>query len=598
MQEKNITSEQSNLLQTQPQTQTQTQDASCLSQLNTVIESQANTLQAGQSLTISLQPLDSTLTLTGNITPINTSGSVTIQPSGTDTVTLDGSGSYPGFVVMSGTVILNDLNIQNMKSTGAPGSMGAGGGLLIANLTDSSGYTVAGCPSFVTLSNVNFSNCIAQGGAGSTSTATGGSGGSGGGREGGGQGGQGGSNGASPSGNGLFGGPAAGGCFGVMGAGGDGGDSGGGGGAGSNTSDPFASPGNGHPGGAGDAGDAGGNGGYGAAGGAGGAGGGAGGGGGGGEQFWAGEYANGGPGGQGGNGANAGAPGFGGGQGCSGGTGSEGQGPQRHNCGGDGGPGAPGGAASGGGAGFGGAIFVMDNATLQFNGTALSIAGCQAIGGAAASGGTNGAGAGAGIFLHGSGTLQLAPYGTLTISDPIVDEAGSGIASVPSGFGPDNLPYSGGDGVWGVSISGGGTVVLQGQQAFSGQLTVSNNTTLDLSDCVSLQANSISIETNASLIQKPKQPMQSPIQLKAISLGYIADFSLNGYSSIAVESLTCPSGTATEIQLNLDQTGFTPGKPVTVLQSNQSLPTLTVQVNNGFTYNIEGNSISITMSQS
>src|SRR4029077_7930293 len=84
------------------------------------------------------------------------------------------------------------------------------------------------------------------------------------------------------------------------------------------------------------------------------------------------------------------------------------------------------------------------------------------VGGAAGSGdpgnlqATAGAASGAGIFLQGNGTLNLAPAvgTTQTISNSIVDEHALG-----------------GSGSWNVSMNGAGTANLGAANQFSGNIT-------------------------------------------------------------------------------------------------------------------------------
>ena len=119
----------------------------------------------------------------------------------------------------------------------------------------------------------------------------------------------------------------------------------------------------------------------------------------------------------------------------------------------------------GGGLGAGGAIFVQQGGTLNFTGSG-SITGATAAGGTAAIGGQNGSGFGAGIFLQGNETLHLTPGTGQTISiGNIADESGS-----QAGYSTQ---------VGGLAISGGGTVVIGGDNTYTG-VTVVDSSTLDI----------------------------------------------------------------------------------------------------------------------
>ncbi|HLA63102.1 MAG TPA: autotransporter-associated beta strand repeat-containing protein, partial [Rhodothermales bacterium] len=125
----------------------------------------------------------------------------------------------------------------------------------------------------------------------------------------------------------------------------------------------------------------------------------------------------------------------------------------------------PGGLSSGGGGGgMGGAVFVMAGGQLTLDGT-LTVSGSAVSAGAGGSTGTPGAAGGAygaGLFLAGNGTLTFAPAigQTQTVHDAIADQNGSG------GTGPTA-------GVWGLAMSGEGTLVLAGANTYSGPTTVS-----------------------------------------------------------------------------------------------------------------------------
>jgi hypothetical protein len=192
-----------------------------------------------------------TLTEAAQLDAINLAGDDTLTINGAGS-TLDGGNTYRGLLVYSGTVTIEDLAITNAIAQGGSGNAGGGGGG--AGL--GGGLFVASAGN-VTLTDVDFSDDAAKGGAG------------GGGGNGGGAGGLLGGTGTL----GNFGGSNGGGGNGGFGSGGVGGSGGGNGGNGG-----FGGGG----GGGGGAGGNGGNGGFGAGGGGGGSGGGLGGGGGGG----------------------------------------------------------------------------------------------------------------------------------------------------------------------------------------------------------------------------------------------------------------------------------------------------------------------------
>jgi autotransporter-associated beta strand protein len=166
-------------------------------------------------------------------------------------------------------------------------------------------------------------------------------------------------------------------------------------------------------------------------------------------------------GGGGGSGLNGGAGGFGGGGGAA--TGG---------AAGAGGLGGSNGVAGsgGGGAGLGGAVFVAQGGSLTIQGSTsmqsdLTTAGSGGAA-AAASGGT-------GVFLQGSGNLQLqgpASGGPMTISDSIADAVGLGLEPA-SGFDRWNLVING----------NGGNVQLAGNNKYSGD-TYIKNVTLQIGD--------------------------------------------------------------------------------------------------------------------
>jgi glycosyltransferase involved in cell wall biosynthesis len=332
---------------------------------------------------------------------------------------------------------------------GGPGQLGKGGATLSAR-TGLHGLTRNGAS--VTYSQVTRGPGSA-GGAGANGSdgsagAAGGAGGFGGGGAGGGNGGNGGAGGAGGKGGG--GGPSSIGP--VQGAtpamGGDGGHGGVGGDGGVG--------GTGGQGGIGGFGAGGGGGGKGGAGGAAGAGGVGGAGAHGILGFFSGTAVPG----------KTGAPGVAGAGGATGATGKGGTGGQGGFGAGAGAAGSAGGAG-GGGLGAGGDIFIAQGGVLTVDGGLLK--GGSVKGGIGGSNHTGAGGAaGAGIFLQGNETIALsAPAGkTLTISDQITDQTGSGGAGANAGTGS-------------LSITGDGTVKLAAKNAFEGGITVHSGT-LDL----------------------------------------------------------------------------------------------------------------------
>jgi hypothetical protein len=243
----------------------------------------------------------------------------------------------------------------------------------------------------------------------------------------------------------------------------EGGGGGGGFGGGSGTAADLDAGTEGNGGDAGFGGGGGGSGGFGATGGRGGFGGGGG-------------YGVGGTGGFGGGGGFGADGGFGGGGGGYGGHGGFGGGGGNQDATGGFGGGTGGGASAlscgGGGAGLGGAAFVVDGGTVTITGTG-QLAGSAVAGGPPGSvpaGGnpTGGEAFGAGIFLQGTtGDLRIAPAlgDTITISDEIADEAGSDAAASSNARG--------------ISVSGGGNVIILGSHSYTGTTAV-GGTTLEL----------------------------------------------------------------------------------------------------------------------
>ncbi|HEV2364217.1 MAG TPA: hypothetical protein VGS12_08485 [Caulobacteraceae bacterium] len=366
-------------------------------------------------------------TLASDLDAVNLASgdSLTINGGGQ---TMDGGGTYRGFFVYAGQVAIDNLTIAHAVASGGAGGAGAdpggggaglGGGLFVAS---------AGA---VTLSGVSFLNDSAVGGSGGAVSSVGiggggGLGGSGGSaiylHDGGGGGigvaAHGGQGSAGSGGQGILIGGAAGdpGVYSYAGAGGA--DSGGGGAGGfypGSGRDPHPGP---APAGAG--GDS--------------------------------ASAN-----FGGGAASNGAAGFGGGGAVSRSTAVTVNGGFGGGSALGGAPGFGGGSGSGGGGlGAGGAVFVQQGGSLTIAGG--SISGGSVAGGAGASAGL---GLGAGVFLQGTNTLTLAPGAgqTLTISDPIADEAGSGGANASQ-----------------VVLNGAGTLKLAAADTFTGGITLDAGT--------------------------------------------------------------------------------------------------------------------------
>jgi uncharacterized protein with beta-barrel porin domain len=136
-----------------------------------------------------------------------------------------------------------------------------------------------------------------------------------------------------------------------------------------------------------------------------------------------------------------------------------------------------GGRGGGGGAGLGGALFVQQGGGLTIAGP-LSINGSSVAGGSGGAGGAPGGGAatagtaggngqafGSGLFLQGNGTIGFQPGAghTQIISDVIADQTGSGGTGANSGS-------------WALTVSGGGALVLNGTNTYSGGTTVTGAT--------------------------------------------------------------------------------------------------------------------------
>lgn len=407
----------------------------------------------------------------------------------------NGGAGDRAFFVANGTVAFNSLTIANGRAVGGNGGGGAGGGAgLGAGIFVADSAAIPGVPALVTnvtLSGVQFTGNTATGGAGGVNTnqvgvptfpnywdGGGGMGGNGGqgyiggiDTSGGGGGGFGfGANGGNGSPDGVAG---TAGAMTVAGAGGGGaggyggaagGVFGGGGGGGNDGLFERGAGGGGGVGGAAANGNSGGNGGFG--------------GGGGGAGDDADNAGDGGFGGGGGSGANTpGVGGFGGG----GGSGfDDPSGTTAAQPGGFGGGAANAGQAEqdaiqyllgGGGAGLGGAVFVMNGASLTITG-ASGFTGNAVVGG---SGGVvpqgaaaNGSAYGADLFVGGDVILSPAPGQSLTLGNL----GGAGNRADPNVAANPTDPNANGS----LAVTGGGLVTLTGTSYLSGPMTVNTGT--------------------------------------------------------------------------------------------------------------------------
>ncbi|MGY3693799.1 hypothetical protein ACVIGA_003879 [Bradyrhizobium sp. USDA 3240] len=440
-------------------------NASNVAELNAAIlqmDSSGVNAAANANYTINIT---ANFSLTSELYALNLLSGSSVTINGSDghggTHTIDGLNAQRGFFVYAGNVNLENLTIQNTVAAGGgviQGGGGGGAGLGGALFVSSNGS--------VTIDNVVFHDSAAIGGNGGTgSTASnvnidgfgggGGMGGQGGNSSGGGIGlhAQGANSAAFQNGAAGIVPGTAGGGKGVDGYlipygsgtllywyGGTGGANGGGGGAGGFFGNNNRAHGTGGGVGGGNAID-GGNGGYGGGGGA---------------------FGNGGFGGGGGNGGNG---GFGGGGGVSG-------------LGGFGG--GDGTAGGGGGLGAGGTVFVQQGGSLTIKGGSLSNdSGFNAVaGGTNGSGQASGSGIGSGIFIQGNSNLSFTPGSgqTLNVANDIADQSGNGGTGANAGVG-------------GLVISGGGTVILGGNNSYTGNTAVSGaGTRVSISANVNLGA--------------------------------------------------------------------------------------------------------------
>jgi fibronectin-binding autotransporter adhesin len=185
----------------------------------------------------------------------------------------------------------------------------------------------------------------------------------------------------------------------------------------------------------------------------------------------------------GGGGGGAGAPGAGGGVGGFGGGGGGATNATTAAGGFGGGAGADSTTGNGGGgAGLGGAIFVEVGGTLHING-AFTVNGGSVSGGAAGAGATVGSAFGSGLFLDDTGSLTVTTDSTATIADAIADGQGSG-----------------GAGSWSLVKDGTGTLVLGGNNTYSGGTDVNSGTLSVSSDAnLGLSSGSLTVYDGATL---------------------------------------------------------------------------------------------------
>lgn len=384
--------------------------------------------------TIDMAP-GAAIALTTDLPAINLATGDTLVING-DGATLRGNGNERGLFVYAGNVRIGNLRIAGTTATGGSGGTGLEGGGGGAGL---GGGLFVGAAGIVATSNVTFANNAAVGGTGGIGGGyglgggggMGGAGGSGPGKSGGGGIGQyavGASNGAAGAGivTGVP--PFTSGIYSVASGGGGGGTHTGGGIGATSSSGGFGGGGSTY-----------GNGGFGGG---------------------AGAFAkSGGFGGGGSGGVGPGLGGFGGGAGGDGGYIYRSGGYYNYYS-----YKTPGPAAGGGGLGAGGNVFVQQGGVLALGSGGLLNG---AVAGGAAGGTGNGAGAGvaygSAIFIQGNGVLYLAPGAghTLDITGTVADMQGVGVQAVGSGT---------------IAVSGGGMVVLQASNTYTGGTVIDGGT--------------------------------------------------------------------------------------------------------------------------
>jgi len=104
-----------------------------------------------------------TISLGTNLPILNLNAPNTVQIDGSNggsQIIIDGSAALPGFFAEKGSITLENLTLQNLRSTGGVGGSGAGGGGMGA------GGALFIDQAAVTISNVTINSCSAQGGQG------------------------------------------------------------------------------------------------------------------------------------------------------------------------------------------------------------------------------------------------------------------------------------------------------------------------------------------------------------------------------------------------------------------------------------------------
>jgi autotransporter-associated beta strand protein len=129
------------------------------------LEQDITTVDAGSASSSYVIALDANISLTTDLSVLDSASNVTIQGNG---YTLDGGGITRGFFVLSGSVNIDNLTVQNTVAQGGAGGesdaaggggAGLGGGLFVGGSAN------------VALDGVNFRNTSAVGGAGGTAQA-------------------------------------------------------------------------------------------------------------------------------------------------------------------------------------------------------------------------------------------------------------------------------------------------------------------------------------------------------------------------------------------------------------------------------------------
>ncbi|MCU4161992.1 Hint domain-containing protein [Acidiphilium sp. AL] len=244
-----------------------------------------------------------------------------------------------------------------------------------------------------------------------------------------------------------------------------------------------------------------------------------------------------------------GAPGADGSSGSPGAQGNSGAGANGGFGAGAGASGAQGGGG-GGGLGAGGDIFIASGGHIILEGGLIS--GGSATGGAAGAGAKKGEGFGGGIFTQGSGNaVQLAPLAgqTLTISDPIADQTGSGGAGTLGGAS-------------GLDIGGSGTTRLDTANSFAGGITIQSGT-LDLAVAGAAGSGPISFAntadptlefTTATVPTNPIEGFQTGDFIQIDNFTYSSEIFSNGYLTLSgadgTITLDLPGAIASDFQFS------------------------------------------------